>query len=272
MTRAGAAIVVLLLATGPDGAAAQDKKDKDGDKIGKDKAPVVLKKALAEIQKKKGAAVVEDAEMGAGPRKMKANYEGVMKKDFAAVKGAAEVYARGSTYLVNSGGHFDPPEDTPDGAGGGSFKNPSLLIDEVGKVGSAPQFGPDEMVDGKDCKVVDVAADPALLKQQLRDFGERLNKMFKAQAQFGGAQVFDFRNMTDEKNSAATYHICVGKDDLLIYRIDYVLRPKLKPGSLPPQMRLPEDMDQKVDVKFSKWDEDHAMEIPGVVKAKWGIK
>ena len=94
----------------------------------------------------------------------------------------------------------------------------------------------------------------------------------KGQTGFGGAQIFDMKNAMDEKASAATYHVCVGKDDLLIYRVDFVIRPKIKPGSLPPQLKLPPDMDQKVDVKFSKWDEEVAFEIPPVIKAKFGVK
>jgi hypothetical protein len=78
--------------------------------------------------------------------------------------------------------------------------------------------------------------------------------------------------MLDEKGSMATYHVCVGKDDLMIYRIQYAIRPKIKPGSAPPMVRLPEDLDQKVDVKFSKWDEDVPFDIPGVVKTKLGVK
>jgi hypothetical protein len=31
-------------------------------------------------------------------------------------------------------------------------------------------------------------------------------------------------------------------------------------------------MMQKIDVKFSKYDEEIPFEIPAVVKAKWGIK
>lgn len=254
------------------GASAQDKKDVD--RIGKDKAGVVLKKALAETAKKKGAAISEAAEMATGPRKITNNYDGILKKDFAAVKGSAEVYAKGATVLVNTGGRFDPPSEVQgqDALGAQNFKNPSTLIDEVTKNGAAQQFGQDEVVEGKDCKSVDMVADPAQLKAQLKEFGERMNQVFKNQIGFQGAQVFDLRNAVDEKNSMATYHVCVGKDDLLIYRIQYVIRPKFKPGALPPMVRLPEDMDQKVDVKFSKWDEDVAFEIPGPVKAKLGIK
>lgn len=269
MNRITAAILALCLATG---AAAQDKKDVD--KIGKDKAPTALKKALAEVQKRKSAAISESAEMATGRQKLTNTYDGILKKDFAAAKGSAEVYAKGATLLVNTGGRFDPPDQIQgqEALGAQSFKNPALLLEEVGRIASLPQYGQDESIDGKDCKTVEMFADPALLKAQLKEFGERLNATFRNQIGFGGAQIFDIRNAVDEKNSAATYNVAIGKDDLLIYRITYVIRPKIKPGALPPMVRLPEEMDQRVDVKFSKWDEDVPFDIPAVVKAKLGVK
>jgi len=66
--------------------------------------------------------------------------------------------------------------------------------------------------------------------------------------------------------------VLIGKDDLLIYRINFAIRPKIKPGALPKEFPVPDDMMQKIDVKFSKWDEENPFEIPAVVKAKWGIK
>jgi len=273
MKHARAATLLVLFATS---ALAQDKKD---DKIGKDKAQTVLKKALAEVQKKKSAAISESAELSAGPQKLPpAKFEGVLRKDFAAVKGAAEIYAKGSTYLVNLGGRFDPPDELEgqEGFSAQTYKNPSLILDELGRNSAVPQFGPDETVDGKECKVVDVVPDAALLKQHLKEFGERLNRAFRRPGGggggFGGAQIFDMKNAMDEKNTAASYHVCIGKDDLLVYRIDYVMRPKIKPGALPPQVPIPPDMAQKIDAHFSKWDEDVPFEIPGVIKTKMGIK
>jgi hypothetical protein len=278
MMRAFAATLVVLLASVPAAstppATGQDKKD---DKIGKDKAPMVLKKALAEVQKRKSAAIAESAELAAGPQKLPpAKFEGIMRKDFAAVKGAAEIYARGSTYLVNLGGRFDPPTEIegPEGFAAQTYKNPTLILDELGRNSTPPQFGPDETLDGKDCKVLDVIPDAALLKQHLNEFGERLNRAFKRQGggAFGGVQVFDMKNVMDEKNTPASYHVCIGKDDLLIYRVDYVMRPKIKPGSLPPQVPVPQDLAQKIDAHYSKWDEENPFEIPSVIKNKWGIK
>ena len=285
MKRARAAALMILFASSAGwgdksfdsgrSALAQDKKD---DKIGKDKAPTVLKKALAEVQKKKSAAVTESAELAAGPQKLPPQkFEGVMRKDFAAVKGAAEIYARGDKYLVNLGGRFDPPDELEgqEGFFAQTYKNPALVLDELGRNSTPPQFGPDETVDGKDCKVLDVVPDAALLKQHLKEFGDRLNRAFKrgpGGGAFGGAQIFDMKNALDDKNTAASYHVCIGKDDLLVYRIDYVMRPKIKPGALPPQVPVPQDMAHKLDVHFSKWDEEVPFEIPGVVKNKLGIK
>ena len=76
----------------------------------------------------------------------------------------------------------------------------------------------------------------------------------------------------DDKNTAASYHVCIGKDDLLIYRVDYVMRPKIKPGSLPPQVPVPQDLAQKIDAHYSKWDDENPFEIPAVIKSKWGIR
>ena len=264
MMRFSAAFFVILLATG---AVAQDK-------VGKDKAPVVLKKALAEVQKKKSSAIWESAELAAGPRRAPASvFEGVLRKDFAAVKGAAEVYGKGAVYLVNLGGRFDPPDavEGQEAVAATSFRNPSLLLEEIGRNSSPPQFGPDEMVDGKDCKAVDIALDPALTKQYLKEFGDRMNKAMRG-AGGGFGQVFDLKNAMDEKNTAGSYHVLIGKDDLLIYRINFAIRPKIKPGALPKEFPVPDDMMQKIDVKFSKYDEEIPFEIPAVVKAKWGIK
>ena len=283
MKRISAAILVVLLATGAvavdqsfdSGLAALAQDKKDVDKIGKDKAPTVLKKALVEVQKKKNAAVKEVSELTAGPQRVPSStFEGIQRKDFSAVKGAAEIYAKGAFYLVNLGGRFDPPDQVEgqDAFAAQSFRNPSILLDELGRNSAVPQFGPDEMVDGKDCKVVDVIPDAALLKQHLKEFGERLNRSMRGATGFAGAQIFDLRNAVDEKNTASSYHVCIGKDDLLIYRIDFVIRPKIKPGALPAQIPIPDDMMLKTDVYFSKWDGDAPFDIPGFIKGKWGIK
>jgi hypothetical protein len=51
--------------------------------------------------------------------------------------------------------------------------------------------------------------------------------------------VFDLKNAMDEKNTAGSYHVLIGKDDLLIYRIIFAMPPKIKPGALPKDSPCP---------------------------------
>lgn len=255
-------------------AGAQDAKP--ADKIGKDKPPAVATKMLAEAQKRKSAAIKESNQVGPQAQGA-AQFEGVMRRDFAAVKGTLEIYCRGPQTLVNTGGRFDPPDELkgPEALQALSFRHPSLYLADVGKVAASATFGGDEAVDGKDCRVIDLVADPALIKQYLKDLGDRVEKALAGAGGgaglFGAGGVFRLQNSFDEKGTVATFRLCVGKDDLLPYKFEFVMRPKIKPGSLPPQVKLPE-LDQKTEILFSKWDQEVAFDIPGFIKQKWGIK
>ncbi len=270
-TRAGWAVVVLALSTG---APAQDAKP--ADRIGKDKAPAVAAKMVAEAQKRKSAAIATTTQTG-GQAASAATFEGVLRRDFAAVKGTLEIYARGPLYLVNTGGRFDPPEKLPgqEGLQASSFRNPSLYFADLLRLAPTAAFGGDETVDGQDCRVLDFLVDPALIKQYLKELGERVENAMKgadgAGGLFGAGGIFRLTNAFDEKATVATYRVCVGRADLLPYRLEFVMKPKIKPGALPNEIRIP-DLEQKVDLKFSKWDQDPPFDIAGFIKSKWGVK
>jgi hypothetical protein len=266
------ALAALLAITGWAGA--QDVKP--AGKIGKDKPAAVAIKMLAEAQKRKSAAITETSQTGPQAQAA-ASFDGVMRKDFAAVKGTMEIYARGSQYLVNVGGRFDPPDELKgqESLQATGFRNPTLYLADVGRIAASAAFGGDEAVDGKDCRVVDFIADAALMKQLLKELGDRVEKAMAGAGGgaglFGAGGVLRLSNALDEKTSVATYRVCVGKEDLLPYRFEFVLRPKIKPGSLPKEVKLP-DLDQKAEIRFSKWDQDVAFDIPAFIKMKWGIK
>jgi hypothetical protein len=264
--------LAALLAFGP--ALAQDKKDaKDGDKIGGDKAPVVAKKALAEVQKKKGAAIAESNQYAAIQQMVNTLFEGVLKGDFAAVKGTAELYAKGSQYLMNAGGRFDPPDGvlTQEGIQAQAFRNPAVILKELEQITPSATFGGDETVDAKACRVVDLVASPALVKHHLKDLGDRLQRAVKAAAGTNAGQFLNFQNQLEERGTVATYRVCIGKDDLLVYKIEFVIKPKLKSAGLPKELQGM-NLDARTEVKFSKWDEEGPFDVPGPVKAKFGLK
>lgn len=279
MRAAGAVLAAAVLA-----AAAPAQEGKDAKKgIGpKDKAPLVIAKMLAEVQKRKSAAVVEShwfGEMIEAAGDPAASFDGVLRKDFAAVKGSAEVYARGTQYLVNTGARFDPPEDLegPEGATAMTFRNPSLFFADLGKVAGSAQFGGEADVDGKACAQIDLLADAALVKQYLKDIVARFEARMKgANGGFGGLvggrnSLINVMNAIDEKGTVATLHAWVGKGDLGLYKVEFVIRPKIKPGALPERVRLP-PLDQKTVLKFSKWDEDVPFDVAAYVKNKWAIR
>jgi hypothetical protein len=263
-------------------APAQDRKDPAADKIGKDKAPNVAKKMIIETQKKKLASISMTGEMASGPgaaQKITGAFEGVLRKDFAGVKGTLEIYAQGTKTLVNTGARFDLPEeiDAPQQAQAATFRNPALLINEVSRLVNVGQFLGEETIDGKECKELTFLADEATVKQYLKEIGERLNRQFKNLAGGAGAlgSMINFASALDEKSTVGSYSVMAGRDDLLIRKITFVIKPKINPKSLPPQLPpqvAQMNLDQRYEVKFSKWDEDVAFEIPAAIKAKWGIK
>jgi len=265
----------------PLGLLAQEKKEAGGDKIGKDKAPTVARKMIVETQKKKSAAVSETGEMAAGAggnnQKVTGTFEGVLRKDFAAVKGTLEIYAQGAKMLVNTGARFDPPEDLEGQQANqvSTFRHPAFLLNEVSKLVNSATFLGEETVDGKECRELSFLADEATVKQYLKETADRLGKQFARMAGGGFGPLINWNNALDEKATVATYSVLVGKSDLLVYKIVFVIKPKINPKGLPPQLPpqfAQMNLDQRYEVKFSKWDEEAAFEIPAAIKAKWGIK
>ncbi|HLF94774.1 MAG TPA: hypothetical protein VJB14_15015 [Planctomycetota bacterium] len=271
--------LVLAALALPLGAVAQDKKEAGGDKIGKDKAPTVAKKMIVEVQKRKCAAIAQTGEMTAGGgnnQKVSGTFEGVLRKDFAGVKGTLEMYAQGAKTLVNTGARFDPPEDLegPQVGQAATFKNPALLLNEVSRLVNTASFLSDETVDGKECKELTFVADEATVKQYLKEIADRMGKQMRG---FGGGfgAMIDWSKALDEKTTVASYSVLVGKADLLVYKIVFVIKPKINPKGLPqqfPPQFAQMELDQRYEVKFSKWDGEVAFEVPAAIKAKWGIK
>jgi hypothetical protein len=263
--------VALALAAGALGLGAQDGAP---DRIGKDRAPVAARKALQEAQRRKGCAILVIQQMGIGRNAppLEGNFEGVLRKDFAAVKGTTEIYARGAAYLVNLGGRFDPPEELTglEGLQAQGFRNPALLLKEVERLLASASFGGDEKVGDRECRIVDFVADEALVKQHLREMEARLNREWRRQ---GGllAEFINLTNALDARRSVATYRMSVGKADLLPYRLEYVIRPQFRPGVLPGP-EPPPNLDSRIDVRFSRWDEEVPFEVPPLIREKWGIR
>lgn len=239
----------------------------DEDKIGKDKAPGIVKKATAEVAKKKGMHFTEAVSISA-MQDQSSTFDGVQKKDFAAAKGSAEIYAKGAQYLVRSGGTFVNPDKLQgqDGVAAGSFRNPYLFLQDVAKLAGTASWGNDAEVDGVACKVADLVADEATVKAQIKEFSDNLPQQAR---QFG-----DVSNLIDSKKTTSTYKVYIGKKDLLIYKIEWVLKPVVKENALPPQVPMDqlEGLEAKTELTFKKYDEELDIDIPKEIQQKFGVK
>lgn len=261
------AILVFTLAAGAGGA--QDKKP--ADKIGKLKAPAALAKAVADAQKRKSAAVVENVILSAPAQTLSSAFEGVLRKDFVAVKGTAEVYAKGGVYLVRSEAAFVPPQEIKGvpGAQAASFKNPALLLADLARAAAAATYDRDLAHEGKDCKVVDLQADVTLKKQYLQELSVRLAGPLKERAGGALAQV-DLGSLFDEKVSSAWFKVWVGKEDLVLYKMEWGFEPRLRKDLPFPVPSF--EVTWHTEIKFSRWDEDVKFEVPDAVKTKLAVK
>jgi len=262
MSRCAIALLALALAI--------PARAQDADKVGKDKAPVVAKKAVAEALKKKSAAITEVANVTVRD-KIEATFEGVLRKDLAAVKGTAEVYAKSAAYLVHSGDKFEPPEALRghEAAVAATFKNPAVILNDLGRLSANASYLEDGTLDGKSCKVIHLTADEPLLEQHIKDISQRTAGVLKE-----AAQGLDFGNITgyfDKKTSVSSYKMWVDKATLLVCKIEWEFKPVIKKESLPPGVPLIK-LEALTTIQFSKWDETVAFDIPAPIRAKWNLK
>lgn len=241
----------------------------DGDKIGKDKAPAAVVKSLAEMKKKKGWHFSQAVKL-TGPENQENKFDGVGKKDFAAAKGSAEIYAKGAIYLVESGGKFVSPDTLsgPDAIRAGSFRNPALFFTvDLPRLAGGATWGTDGEADGKSCKVAELNADEALLKDQLKEFTDNFKSQLK--------QVGNVMGYVDLKQSKSAYRVYIGKEDLLVHKIEWTLKPVIKQNAFPPNVTPPQGLDKleaKTELLVTKHDQELDLSLPKEIQARFGVK
>lgn len=239
-----------------------------------DKPGAVVKKAVAETQKKKSAAIAEKSGLQTTGRPLSYDFQGVMKKDFAGVVGAMEVYSKGPAALAKLDNQFVEPRSLKGEPGlkAMSFRNPSLFFNEILRLAPDGWFGKDADVGGVGCREIGLSADAALLKMHLKEAGDRIGTALAEATR--GIVSGNASSYMDEKNSSSAYKVWVGKEDNLIYKIEWVVKPKIKANAIPKELGAANlaNLQLTIEVTFSKWDEEVDFAIPPGIAAKWGVK
>lgn len=234
------------------------------DRIGKAKAPQALMKALEAAAKGKGSHCTEKVEGGEAGR---LEWTGVLVRDFAVLKGALDVYARGDRHLVrDSGGSFVTPSEVEgeDRAAAVACRNPHLFQADLRRFAGSALWNGEETLGDVECRIVQVFADDKAKGEQVNEIAAKI----KEAKRFGNISAY-----IDKEKTVSVYRAWIGRADLRVHRITWELEPKIKEGSVPPGIKVPTDkLRARYEIGFSKFDEELEVEVPEAVRAKLGGK
>ncbi|MEK7867375.1 MAG: DUF6612 family protein [Planctomycetota bacterium] len=234
------------------------------DDISKMAAKDAMKKAATTMEALPGYHVTMNVEIAAVAGGLKA--EGIyVKPDTYYLKSDAgfEMYLKGKKAVANNpaNGQWQEAKDLDPAVGAALAVaqniNPASIIAMMSKSG-ASKFREDEKLGEIDCKVVEVPGSPddvkKLLEDQLKDI-----PMLK------GANPGQF---LDTKKSSSTWIAWIGKEDLLIHKLEGNVHAEMKAN---PNLPIP-SMDQKMTIEISKHGQELELNAPDEVKKKLGLK
>ena len=241
-----------------------------GDDAAKLKAPQYLAKAQPGWTKKKGCHLKVEitssllsAEIRAAE---KAEFDGKLVKDFMGLKGTAEIYGRGADKLVRQDNAYVEPRKANSKLNRVATvtRNPALVVAELFRFAGASSFGADEKVKEEECRVVQTAADERTLVEQVKEVTGSL----KALEQY---YIKDMTAVTDRKKSSSVYKAWFNKDTLLPVRLEWTLTIAMNKKAIPfGADQVPDEFEAAYAYEFSKYDTELHIEVPVVVRQRFG--
>ena len=276
---------LFLTAASPQSRTKTPKDTKD--KIGKSKAPIVVKKAVLTSIKKKMASISEEVITDIDQRESKTKFTGIMKGEFSGVRGTSEIYTLKKSLLVRDSKDrlvAIKKLEVQGAIAALSYRTPLTFLGEVLRLAATAGYGATEKVDGVDCKILYLTADSVLVKQQLKEVSDRVGRALRARAAnskrlFAGSFFSgNLSSLFDLKKTRSAYSIWVGKKDLLIRKIEWTFTTEVKKNALPKDPLNPRGGVQlktvgvTTDLTFTDWGETQDFKIPREIRAKWGVK
>jgi hypothetical protein len=239
------------------------------DKIGKETAPNILKKVKPEMEKKQGFHVSHLLQFPSSANNKDMKSEGVSKKDFAAFSGDQDIYCKqGKTLVKDANGKFVDPSKMSGAEQVQPFcmRNPSMLLAEIYGLGVASKWTGEESVGDVECKIAETKADANMCENQLKTY-------FKVIPPPPGLGNWDATSVNNKNKSTSTYKVWIGKEDLLVYKIEWALVmavDQAKAGG--PQYKMPDTIGARWTLELSQYDESLEVEVPKEIAAAFGIK
>lgn len=135
--------------------------------------------------------------------------------------------------------------------------NPASILAMMSR-SNAAKFRDDQKVGEIDCKVVEVPGSVDDVKNLLED---QLKNIPMAKGMNVGGAI-------DTKKSTSIWVVWIGKEDLLVHKLEGAVHAELKQNI---QLPIP-SMDQKTTIEFRKHGQDLDLNAPDEVKKKLGLR
>jgi hypothetical protein len=238
--------------------------------LAKLKAPQLLTKAQPAWTKKKGCHLkieITSSLLAAELRGVeKAEFEGKLIRDFMAIRGTAEIYGRGTEKLIRQDNTFVEPRkaNARNNRTGTIARNPAVVVAELFRFAGGATFGADEKVGDVECRVIETAADEKSLMDQVREVTGSLKAL-------DAYYIKDMTSVTDRKKSTSVYKAWIAKGTLLPARLEWTLTIAVNKKAIPfGGDEVPDQFEAAYIYHFTKYDTELQVDVPPVVKQKFG--
>lgn len=242
----------------------------DEDALAKLKPPHALSKAQPVWARKKGCHVKLEMTSTLLSTELKgiekAEFEGKLVRDFVALRGSAELYARGPEKLIRQDKDFVEPRRATGRVNriASMVRNPAIVVAELFRFPAGAQYGADEKVDGVECRILETKADEKTMVDQIKEVSGNLKAL---EAYY----IKDLTAVTDRKNSTSAYKVWLSKSTLLPARLDWTLTIVVNKKAIPfGADEVPDQFEAAYIYLFPKYDTELEIQVPPAVKAKLG--
>jgi hypothetical protein len=144
-------------------------------------------------------------------------------------------------------------------------RNPWQVYDEALKFADKGKWSGDGTAAGQDCKILESTADAAMLEAHLKFFVQG-NVLA-----YDGIPDWNWLDVKDASKTSFTYKVWIGKEDLLVWRMESALTMGID-AKKKPELDLPSKIEMKWSYDISDYDKDLDLSIPKEVKSRFGLK
>lgn len=144
-------------------------------------------------------------------------------------------------------------------------RNPWCCSDDLFKYAASARWLDESKVGDVECKIVQTQADAAGTEGYIKRLVQgNVNAV-------DGMPEWNWMSVYDAKNSNIVYRAWIGKQDLLIWKMEWVLVMGIDKSKYP-ALELPDNIRMAWTFEISDFDKELDLKLPAEVKRRFGVK